>query len=212
MNRLENTKIGFLRNNPVLGLSLGLTTALAVTFSMTSALGIGVLTFVLILAAALLGGVVKTFTPKEALLPVNMILVAFLAKIGELLVLAYAPGLATSVGIFLPLLAVNSIILFATGVFSAEESMGQHFINALKAGAAYLEALIVVSFVRELLGTGGISLQNPLSGNEIVSFTLIPSEFTLSLFTQPAGALIVLALVAAVYAALGRQDVEMGGK
>ncbi len=73
-------------------------------------------------------------------------------------------------------------------------------------------ALVVVSFVRELLGTGGISLQNPLSGNEIFSFSLIPSEFTLSLFTQPAGALIVLALVAAIFAALGKQDAELGGK
>ncbi|WP_312654426.1 Rnf-Nqr domain containing protein [Proteiniclasticum sp.] len=212
MNRLENTKIGFLHNNPVLGLSLGLTTALAVTFSMTSAVGIGVLTFVLILAAALLGGLVKMVAPKEALLPVNIILVAFLAKIGELLVLAYAPGLATSVGIFLPLLAVNSVILFATGAFTPEASMGKSFAGALKAGVAYFAALVIVSFVRELLGTGGISLQNPLSGTEIFSFSLIPSEFTLSLFTQPAGALIVLALVAALFAAFGKQDAEMGGK
>ncbi|HSL87240.1 MAG TPA: Rnf-Nqr domain containing protein, partial [Bacteroidales bacterium] len=212
MNRLENTKIGFIGNNPVLGLSLGLTTAFAVTFSMTSAVGLGVLTLALILAAALIGGIVKMFTPKEALIPVNLVIVAFLAKIGELLVLAYAPGLATSVGIFLPLLAVNSLILYATGAFSFEESMGQGFMNAVKAGLAYFVALIAVSFVRELLGTGGISLQNPLSGNEILSFSLIPSEFTLSLFTQPAGALLVLGLVAALFAALSKKDVEMGGK
>jgi len=212
MNRLENTKIGFIGNNPVLGLALGLTTALAVTSSMTSAVGIGILTFVLVLDAAVLGGIVKMVAPKEALIPVNLILVAFLAKMGELLVLAYAPSLATSVGIFLPLLAVNSLILFATGAFTPLASFGKGLVEAVKAGGAYVLALIVVSFIREVLGTGGIQLMNPLNGGEILSFSLLPSEYTVSLFTQPAGALIVLAMVAALFAALGKKDVEMGGK
>ncbi len=212
MNRLENTKIGFIGNNPVLGLALGLTTALAVTSSMTNAVGIGILTFVLVLAAAVLGGIVKMVAPKEVLLPINLLLVAFLAKIGELLVLAYAPTLATSVGIFLPLLAVNSLILFATGAFAPEASFGKGFGDAVKAGTAYVVALMAVSFVREVLGTGGVSLMNPLTGGEILSFGLLPSEYTLSLFTQPMGALLVLAVVAALFAALGKKDIEMGGK
>lgn len=212
MNRLENTKIGFLGNNPVLGLALGLTTALAVTSSMTSALGMGILTFALVLLAAVLGGLVKMAAPKEALLPVNIVLVAFLAKMGELLVLAYAPSLGSSVGIFLPLLAVNSLILFATGAFQPETSFGKGLGDAVKAGAAYVIALLAVSFVREVLGTGGIALSNPLSGAEIASFSLLPSEYTLSLFTQPAGALFALAMVAALFAALGKKDVETGGK
>lgn len=212
MNRLENTKIGFISSNPVLGLALGLTTALAVTSSMTSALGMGILTFVLVLLAAALGGIVKMVAPKEALIPVNIVLVAFLAKMGELLVLAYAPSLAASVGVFLPLLAVNSLILFATGAFMPDASFGKGLGDAAKAGAAYVVALLVVSFLREVLGTGGIALNNPLSGAEILRFSLLPSEFTLSLFTQPAGALIVLAMVAALFAALGNKDVEMGGK
>lgn len=212
MNRLDNKKIGFIGNNPVLGLSLGLTTALAVTSSMTSALGMGILALALILVAAILGGLVKKVVPKEALLPVNLVIVAFLAKIGELLVLAYAPSLATSVGIFLPLLAVNSLVLFATGAFRPEESFGKGMTDAAKAGIAYVLPLLVVSFVREVLGTGGVNLQNPMSGAELLNFSLIPSQFTLSLFTQPAGALLVLALVAALFAALGKSDTEMGGK
>src|SRR5690554_1812627 len=136
MNRLENTKIGFISSNPVLGLALGLTTALAVTSSMTSALGMGILTFVLVLLAAALGGIVKMVAPKEALIPVNIVLVAFLAKMGELLVLANAPSLAASVGVFLPLLAVNSLILFATGAFMPDASFGKGLGDAAKAGAA----------------------------------------------------------------------------
>lgn len=212
MNRLENTKIGFIGNNPVLGLALGLTTALAVTSTMTSALGMGILALALMLVAAVLGGLVKKVVPKEALLPVNLVLVAFLAKMGELMVLAYAPALATSVGIFLPLLAVNSLVLYATGAFSSEVSFGKGIADAAKAGAAYVLALLLVSFVREVLGTGGVTLQNPMSGAELLNFSLIPSQFTLSLFTQPAGALLVLALVAALFAALGKSDTEMGGK
>lgn len=212
MYNIENKKIGFLSNNPVLGVALGLTTALTVTASLSSGLFMGLLTLVLVVVASLLGGVVKKFTPAQILIPVNVILVAFLAKMGQMLVEAYAPLLSGQVGLFLPLLAVNSLILFATGsMTSKEESFGVMIKRGIISGLAYLLALTVISFIRELLGTGGVSLVEPFNGTELFSFSLIPTEYTLSLFTNPSGALLVVALVAALFAALTRKNVEQGG-
>ncbi len=212
MYNIENRKIGFLKNNPVLGVALGLTTALAVTSSLSSGLFMGLLTFVLVLLASLLGALVKKFAPEEILIPVNLVLVAFLAKLGQLLVEAYAPMLSSQVGLFLPLLAVNSLILFATGAMTKDvESIGVVVSKAITSGLSYVLALTVISFFRELLGTGGISLVEPFNGTELFSFNLIPKEYALNLFTSPAGALLVAALVAALFAALSHKNVEQGG-
>lgn len=212
MYNLENQKIGFLKHNPVLGVALGLTTALTVTSSLSSGLFMSLLTLVLVILASLLGGLVKKIAPSEILIPVNVILVAFLAKLGQLLVEAYAPLLSNQVGLFLPLLAVNSLILFATGAMTVkEESFGMILKKGLTAGVAYVLALTVVSFLRELLGTGGITLVEPFNGNELFSLSLIPKEYTLSLFTNPSGALLVVALVAALFAFVTRKNVEQGG-
>ncbi len=212
MYNIENQKTGFLKNNPVLGLALGLTTALAVTSSLSSGLFMGLLTFVLVILAAFLGGLVKNHVSSEIVIPVNLILVAFLVKLGQLLVEAYAPMLSNQVGLFLPLLVVNSLILFATGAMTNEkESLGLVMGRAVTSGLGYVLALTVISFFRELLGTGGISLVEPFKGNELFSFTLIPMEYTLNLFTSPAGALIVAALIAALFNAFSHKNVEQGG-
>jgi len=212
MNHVENKKIGFLGNNPVLSLALGLTTALAVTGSVTTALGMGVLTFILVVLAAVIGALVKKVTPKEMLIPVNLVMAAFLAKLGELFVLAYASSLATSVGIFLPLLAVNSLLLFASGALTEDATMGDSFKNALLSGCAYVVALLVVAFFRELISTGGITLLNPLNGGEIFSFSLLSQQFTLSLFASPAGALLMTAFVGGLFQAFGKSSEVKGGK
>lgn len=212
MKHLENKKVGFLGNNPVLSLALGLTTALAVTGSVTNALGMGILTLVLVILAAVLGGLVKKVTPNEMLIPVNLVIAAFLAKLGELFALAYTNSMATSVGIFLPLLAVNSLLLFASGALTEEASFGESFKNALVSGVAFLIALLVVAFFRELLSTGGVTLLNPLNGGEIFSFSLINTQFTLSLFANPMGALLMTAFVGGLFQAFGKSGEVKGGK
>ena len=211
MNTLNNIKIGFFRNNPVLSLALGLTTALAVTGSVTTALGMGILTFILVVLAAVLGAAVKKVTPKEMLIPVNLVIAAFLAKLGELFVLAFASSLATSVGVFLPLLAVNSLLLFASGALTDEAGVGESFKNAILSGCAYVAALLVVAFFRELLSTGGIILLNPVTGTEVFSFSLLSQQFTLSLFASPAGALLMTAFVGGLFQAFGKSGEEKGG-
>lgn len=212
MNKLNNIKIGFFRNNPVLSLALGLTTALAVTGSVTTALGMGLLILLLVIVAGVLGGLLHKVTPSEMMIPVGLVLSAFLAKLGELLALAYMPTLASEVGIFIPLMAVNSLILFAAGTLTEKTSFGENIKNALLAGCAYVVALLAIAFLRELAVTGGIALLNPLSGVELFSFNLIPQQFTLSLFAGSAGALLMTAFVGGLFQAIGKSGNDKGGK
>lgn len=212
MNYLDHKKIGFFGNNPVLSLALGLTTALAVTGSVTTAVGMGILVFVLVVLAGVLGGLLRSITPSEMAIPVGLVLSAFLAKLGELVALAYMPSIASEVGIFVPLMAANSLLLLASGALNEKTSFGENMKNALLAGCAYVVALLAVAVLRELAVTGGIALLNPMSGAEIFSFSILSPEYTLSLFAGPTGALLMTALVGGLFQAIGKSGSDKGGK
>lgn len=215
MNKYENKKPGFFKNNPVLGLSLGLTTALAVTTSLTSAVGMGIIVMLLLYVTSILCGIVKKGVSEAFVLPVNLVIIAFLVKLTELLVMAYAPTISDGVGIFLPLLVSSSLLLFGAGTFNKEEeSVGNLLGVSVKAGLSYFVAIVLVALIREILGTGGIKFLDPFSGNQLFSFTLIKADYILNLFVQPAGALLVVGLVAALFAAIGnaKKTAVKGGK
>ena len=215
MNNYENKKTGFFKNNPVLGLSLGLTTALAVTTSLTSAVGMGIVMMLLLYVTSIVCGIVKKLVSDTFTLPVNLVIIAFLVKLTELLVMAYAPTISDGVGIFLPLLVSSSLLLFGAGTFNKEEeSVGNLLGVSIKAGLSYFFAIVLVALIREILGTGGISFVDPFSGTQVFSFTLIPTDYVLNLFVQPAGALLVVGLVAALFAAIGnvKKTAVKGGK
>lgn len=215
MNNYENTKTGFFKNNPVLGLSLGLTTALAVTTSLTSAVGMGIIMMLLLYVTSIVCGLVKKIVSDTFTLPVNFIIIAFLVKLAELLVMAYAPTIADGVGIFLPLLVSSSLLLFGAGTFNKEEERVGNLLGvSVRSGLAYFFAIVLVAVIREILGTGGISFVDPFSGTQLFNFTLIPTDYVLNLFVQPAGALLVVGLVAALFTAIGnvKKAAVKGGK
>lgn len=215
MNNYENKKPGFFKNNPVLGLSLGLTTALAVTTSLTSAVGMGIIMMLLLYVTSILCGIVKKGVSEAFALPVNLIIIASLVKLAELLAMAYAPTISKGVGIFLPLLVSSSLLLFGAGTFDKEEDrVGNQLGISVKAGLSYFFAIVLVALIREILGTGGISFVDPFSGTQLFSYTLIPTDYVLNLFVQPAGALLVVGVVAAVFAAIGnvKKTAVKGGK
>jgi len=215
MNNYENKKTGFFKNNPVLGLSLGLTTALAVTTSLTSAVGMGIVMMLLLYVTSIVCGLVKKIVSDTFVLPVNLVIIAFLVKLTELLVMAYAPIISDGVGIFLPLLVSSSLLLFGAGTFNNEEDRVGNLLGvSVRSGLAYFFAIVLVALIREILGTGAISFVDPFSGIQLFSFTFIPTDYVLNLFVQPAGALLVVGLVAALFAAIGniKKAAVKGGK
>lgn len=193
---------GLIKENPVLVLTLGLCSALAISTSLDNALGMGVaMTFVLVISNVIISALRKII-PNEIRIPVFIIIIATIVKSVEMLMAAYAPTLSTSLGVFIPLITVNCIVLGRAEAFARENSVSMSLLDALGMGLGYTGALVIVAVIRELLGTGGLVLSNPFTNVEILNISLISSEYTIGLFNAPAGAFIVFAFVIAAMNAL----------
>ena len=120
MNRMQNFKNGLIKDNPVFGLYLGLCSTLAITTSINNAIGMGVaVIFVLILSNMIISAMRK-LVPDEIRIPVYIVIIATLVKIIQMLIQAYAPALDSSLGVFIPLIVVNCIILGRAEAFASK--------------------------------------------------------------------------------------------
>ncbi|MBP1918323.1 Rnf-Nqr domain containing protein [Youngiibacter multivorans] len=214
MNSVKNLNSGLFRNNAVLTLFLGLTTALAVTTSLTTALGMGIVVLLATVASAFAIGLLREFTPDEVALPVNLVVIAAIVKLCELMTRAYMAPVAKEAGVFLPLLVTNTVILVGAGVFVKDADFGLSIKEGAKLAFGYLVALVILGMFREILASGGLMFLNPMSGEEVFSFSFIPEAYRIGLFKQPAGAFISLSLISALFALKKGEKTEApeGGK
>ena len=110
---------------------------------------------------------------------------------------AYTPALYESLGVFIPLIVVNCIILGRAESFASKNGVVDSILDALGMGLGYTFAVVIISFFRELIGTGGLSLYNPFDASQIIFQFSFFSDYAISLFTQPAGAFITLGTILA---------------
>ncbi len=198
MTRLENFKAGFIRENPIFGLYLGCCSALAISTTLNNAIGMGLsVTAVTILSNVIISAIRK-ITPDEIRIPVYIVVIATLVKSVQLLIQAYAPDLYTALGIFIPLIVVNCIILGRAEAFASKNGIFDSAIDGLGMGLGYTCGLLAMSVIRQLLATGVLSFANPFNPNQIF-FTceIIPEAYTISLFKDSIGAFITFACLAA---------------
>lgn len=201
MNRKDSFTAGFIRENPVFGLYLGICSVLAVTTSLNNALGMGVaVTAVLILSNVIISALRKVI-PNEIRIPVYIVIIATLVKICEMLIQAYARSLYSALGVFIALIVVNCIILGRAESFASKNTVFDSLLDGLGMGLGYTCSLLAMSLIRQVLGTGLLSLSNPFTNQLIFEFRIIPVNFEISLFTQAAGAFITFACLAAALAA-----------
>lgn len=208
MDKLDN-KTGFIKNNPLFILFLGLTTGLAITTNLTNAIGMSVIVVIVSLLGSLLVGIFKKFVPHEAILVVSLVVNVLLVKLISLLTDAYMPTLGGSLGIGLVLITANSLILFSIGAFDKKENKEIKIKGALLNSLYYGLSLILVSLIREILGAGTLSLMNPFSGETIFNLAIVPSDFVLGMFLKPEGGFLVVGVLAAIFANLNfKKDVN----
>jgi electron transport complex protein RnfE len=110
---------------------------------------------------------------------------------------AFTPALFESLGVFIPLIVVNCIILGRAESFASKNGVVDSILDALGMGVGYLFAVLVMSGLRELIGTGGLSLLNPFDASQVIFDLDLFADFAISLFTQPAGAFITLGCILA---------------
>jgi electron transport complex protein RnfE len=149
----EFTK-GIVRENPLFRLLLGMCPALAVTTSVNNGLGMGVAFTGVLLASNIVVSAMRAVIPASVRIPAFIVIVATFVTITDLLMHAFTPDLYTALGIFIPLIVVNCIILGRAESFASRNPILPAIVDALGMGAGFTLALVVVSAVREVLGAG----------------------------------------------------------
>lgn len=199
MNRFQNFKNGLLKDNPVFSLYLGICSTLAITTSVNNGLGMGVAVICVLIMSNVIISLVRNITPEEIRIPVYIVIIATLVKIIQMLIEAYAPALNTSLGVFIPLIVVNCIILGRAEAFASKHGVLDSALDGLGMGLGYTLAVTSMSLIREVLSTGMINLVNPFDETQVLfNIRVLPDDYVISMFSSPVGAFVTFAILAAL--------------
>ncbi len=170
---------GLLAENPTLRLVLGTCPTLATTTSVTSALGMGLAASVVLVCSNIVISALRKVIPDKVRIPAYVVVIASFVTIVQMLVKAFAPELDEQLGVYLPLIVVNCIILGRAEAFASKNPVLASAVDGLGMGVGFTAALFLMGAVREILGAGsfaGISIP-VLSGNPMLIFILPPGGF-----------------------------------
>ena len=183
---------GFVRENPLLVLNIGLCSSLGVTTSIFNGLGMGMgMTFVLVMSEIVIS-IFRKKIPSSIRLPIFIIIIAAFTTIVQLVLNAYVEALYDALGVFLPLIVVNCIIMGRVESFASKNNIGNSILDALGMGIGYTFVLVLISFLRELLGGG------TLMAGTALKIELIPEAYRIGVFNSAPGGFIVFGLLAAL--------------
>ena len=192
---------GILKENPLFVQVLGVCPALATTTSLTNALGMGAAFSLVLIFSNLLISALKSLIPDQIRIPCYIVVIASLVTITEMLMNALVPDIYAALGIFIPLIVVNCIILGRAEAFASKNGLWTSFQDAVGMGLGYTLALSFVASVREILGAG------TLLGFHVLS----PSYQPIQLMLMPPGAFITMGfLFAGVNYLKQRKEVRHG--
>ena len=183
----NNFKNGFIKENPVFGLYLGLCSSLAISTSVNNAIGMGACVTIVLILSNCIVSLIRKITPSEIRIPVYIVVIASLVTVVEMVVHAFMSELYTSLGVFLSLIVVNCIILGRAEAFASKNGVVASAVDGLGMGLGYTFALLLISVVRELVATAGITIVNPFNSAQV-------------LFSSSVGAFLTFACFAAFFA------------
>ncbi|KPK98278.1 MAG: hypothetical protein AMJ95_04755 [Omnitrophica WOR_2 bacterium SM23_72] len=187
---------GIIKENPAFVLALGLCPTLAVSVSLINGLGMGMAATFVLLGSNCIIALIKNFIPDRIRIPCFIVVIATFVTIIELALKAFSPVLDRALGIYVPLIVVNCIILGRAEAFASKHSVVKSLLDALGMGLGFTLALLLISGIRELLGSGKLMGQMVIAGLE-------PAL----LFIMPSGALLVIGLLLAFFNLFKKQKV-----
>jgi electron transport complex, RnfABCDGE type, E subunit len=199
LEHIKNLTRGIFIENPLFIGLLGTCPALAVTKSVEAALGMGILFLITLIGSNLVISMVKKIIPEEIKIPCYIVIIASFVTIIKMLCESFLPELYSTLGVFISLIVVNCIVLGRAEAFASKNTVYDSFLDAIGMGVGYTLALVIMAFIREILGTGGISMGTILTFIPYFSFTPL-SALKMSFFQLPAGAFLVLGLILMVIA------------
>ena len=161
----------------------------------------GVSVIIVLILSNVIISMMRKIIPDEIRIPVYIVVIAALVKSIELLIKAYASSIDAALGLFLPLIVVNCIILGRAEAFASKNGVLDSALDGLGMGLGYTCALVVMSLIRQIIATGLINFTNPFTNQLIFEVRLIPESFTISMFGSPTGAFLTFAVLAAALTA-----------
>jgi len=195
---------GIIISNPIFILALGLCPALAISNTVDNALGMSAGVLFVLLGSNIIVSAIRKFIPNIMRIPTFIVIIATFVTIVNLVFEAYVPALHESLGIYLPLIVVNCIILGRAEAFASKNPVIHSIADALGIGIGFALALILISFLRETLGTGSLIIDVTQTGETAPLFTLpVLGEHPLTIFVLPPGAFLVIALLMALFRRIG---------
>lgn len=177
MSKLSILTKGLLKENPALVLILGMCPTLGVTTSAINGLGMGLATTFVILLSNVIISAIKNFIPDNVHIPAYIVVIASLVTILQQILAAFLPALNESLGLFIPLIVVNCIVLGRAEAFASKNSIGDSALDGLGMGLGFSLALTVLGAIREILGSGAIFGFKFVEGDCIIGFVLAPGAF-----------------------------------
>ena len=202
---LERLYNGLLKENPVLVLMLGMCPALAVSTRALNGIGMGLSTLAVLVLSNLVISCLRKVIPDQVRLPAYIVIVASLVTVTELLIEAYLPSLYDALGLYIPLIVVNCIILGRAEAYANKNKPLLSVMDGIGMGLGFTIALTLAGALRELLGNG-----------TVFGVQVMPAAYEpMTIFIQPPGAFLIFALIIAIMNTIGiktrqRQLVESG--
>ena len=195
MNVKEQLKEGLVTKNPVLVQLLGMCSTLAITTSLFNGIGMGVCVTVILICCNVVISLLRRIIPQKIRIAAYVVIIAGFVTIVDLCVQAFLPALSESLGVFIPLIVVNCIILGRAEAFASRNTIGASALDGIFQGLGYTLVLIAMCIIRELLGAGtfGAGL---LNGGE--GIRIFPAEYGAMLMIMPFGGFITLGFLIAL--------------
>jgi electron transport complex protein RnfE len=177
LSHKENFTKGFIRENPVFVLLLGLCPVLGVTTSATNGLGMGLATLFVLIMSNIVISLIRNFIPDKVRIPSFIVIIASFVTVVDLVMAGYVPGLHEQLGLFIPLIVVNCIVLGRAEAFASKHSLLSSTIDGLGMGIGFTFALVLLGAIRELLGNLSLFDFKLVNADGMILFILAPGAF-----------------------------------
>jgi len=195
MNFKKQFKEGLLTKNPVTVQLLGMCSTLAITTSLFNGIGMGLAVTIITICSNVLISALRKVIPNQVRIAAYITIIAGFVTMVDLFLQAYIPALAASLGVFIPLIVVNCMVLGRAEAFASKNGVLASAVDGLCQGIGYTVALVVVCVVRELLGSG--TFGGGLLGPGGAGIQIIPQPFPAMQIVMPVGGFLVLGFVLA---------------
>ena len=200
MNVGKQIKDGLITQNPVLVQLLGMCSTMAISTSFFNGLGMGVSVLIILTLSNIFISLLRKIIPNEVRIACYIVVIAGFVTCVDLLLKAFVPALSQSLGVFIPLIVVNCIILGRAEAFASKNSVGASAVDGICQGIGYTLVLLVMCIIREFLGAGtfGAGLLGGGGLGSAPGLRVFPEEYGMALMTQPVGGFLTLGVLIAL--------------